>query len=90
MLLGFSNDQVIASGTKRGHASAALLHSGMELWEMHTDTRGRANLIAKDSIFLAMDTVNATVAGAIEGRLIGSLVKLKIEQLTQLVLNQLT
>ena len=84
------NDDVIASAAIEAHASAALLHSGERSAELHVDTQGRANLIAKDSIFLSIDSVNATAIARVQGRIIGSLVKLKLEQLTQLVLSQLT
>ena len=88
-LLGWRNVAVIAGVIKRAHASAALLHSAISLEELHMDTRGRANLIARTSIFLGIDSLNTTVVWTITGRLIGSLVKLKADQLTQLVLQQL-
>ena len=89
-LLTWDDSQVIAAFTIEAHASAALLHSGERLAELHNDTTGRANLIARASIFMGINSSNATVLATVEGRLIGSLVKLKPEQLTQLVLNQLT
>lgn len=89
-VLGWQDNDVIFSYSKEAHASAALLHSGVEERSLHEDTRGRANLIARDSVFLGIDSVNCTAVQRIQGRLIGSLTKLKLEQLTQLVLNQLT
>lgn len=89
-LLQWDNSQIIAAVSKRAQASAALLHSGIEIYELHMDTRGRANLVARQSIFLGIDSLNTTVTWRISGRLIGSLVKVEQKQLTQLVLNQLT
>lgn len=89
-LLGLDNNQVVAGAGISAQASAALLHSGERLFEMHIDTRGRANLIARSSIFLGIDSLNTTIAFNVTGRLIGSLVKVDQKALTQLVLNQLT
>ena len=89
-LLPWTNNQIIASGTNQAHASAALIHSGTDFYGMHNDSRGRANLIARTSIFLGIDSLNTTVVWTMEGRLIGSLVKIDQKALTQLVLNQLT
>ena len=89
-LLNWSDSQILAAGSKNAHASAALLHSGSETYELHTDTRGRANLVARSSIFLGIDSQNTTVVWRMQGRLIGSLVKIDQKALTQLVLNQLT
>lgn len=90
VILAYQNDEVIAARTYEAHASAALLHSGERISDLHMDTQGRANLIAKDSIFASLDNVNCTIAAITRGRIIGSMVKLKLEQLTQLVLSQLT
>jgi len=89
-VLGYQLDDIIAARTFEAHASAALLHSGERVSDLHMDTRGRANLIAKDSVFIGIDNVNCTVVAIARGKLIGSLVKLKLESLTQLVLSQLT
>ena len=89
-ILFWENDQVVAAGRRSAHASAALLHSGAITDKLHMDTKGRANLIARTSLFLGIDSVNTTVGWRIDGRLIGSLVKVTQTQLTQLVLNQLT
>lgn len=88
-VIGWDNAVIIAGVIKRAQASAALLHSGTEMYELHVDTRGRANLIGKSSIFLGIDSVNTTVVWRVSGRLIGSLVKLDQKALTQLILNQL-
>lgn len=88
-LLGFDDPNMIAAKIKRAHASAALVHSGVEFSELHMDTRGRANLIAKNEIFVGVDSVNTTVIFTATGRLVGSIVKIKADQLTQLVLSQI-
>ena len=89
-LIPWTDNNIVAAGSKAAHASAALLHSGIENHGIHLDTRGRANLIARDSIFLGIDSLNTTVVWTMEGRLIGSLVKLDLKALTQLVLQQLS
>lgn len=89
-ILQWDNVQVIAAIRRDAHASAALLHSGLKDRELHVDTRGRANLIAKPEIFLGIDSANTTVVYQMQGRMIGSLVKVTQAQLTQLVLSQLT
>ena len=89
-ILDWDNDQVIAGGVRHAHASAAALHSGDRLWELHVKTADRANFIARRSVFLGIDSTNTTVVFAMRGRLVGSILKIKQDQLTQLVLNQLT
>lgn len=89
-VLDWDNSDIIAGVRRIAHASAALLHSSSDTYELHMDTRGRANLIARSSIFLGIDTGNTTVVHRVQGRLIGSLVKVDQKALTQLVLNQLT
>ena len=89
-ILSWSNGQVIAGMGIQAHASAALLHSGERLAELHVDTRGRANLIARSSIFMGIDSINTTAVFNVQGRMIGSLIKVEQKALTQLVLNQLT
>jgi len=89
-ILGWNNNDMIASENHNAHASAALLHSGKVISRLHIDTRGRANLIARTSIFLGIDSTNCTVVQRTQGRIIGSLVKIDQKALTQLVLNQLT
>lgn len=88
-ILAYTNNDVIAAYTRTAHASAALLHSGFSEFRLHNNTVGRANLIAKDSIFLGMDTLNVTVVAVLAGRIIGSIVALKEKALTQLLLGQL-
>ncbi len=89
-ILSFDDNDIIAAGKRQAHASAALLHSGDRINGLHLDTRGRANLIAKNKIFLGMDSVNTTLVWQMNGRLIGSVVKLDQKSLTQLVLSQIS
>lgn len=89
-LIPWDNKDVIAAKNILAHASAALLHSALRINDLHIDTRGRANLIARSSIWLGIDSINTTVVFTATGRLIGSLVKLDQKALTQLVLAQLT
>ena len=70
-ILDWDNNDLIFAYSKRAHASAALLHSGIEEYSLHRDTQGRANFIARDSVFLAIDSTNVTLATRIQGRLIG-------------------
>ena len=85
----WSNTSVIAAYRRFAHASAALLHNGENDDQLHMDTRGRANLIATESIFVGIDSINTTLVTQWQGRIIGSLIKLTPQALTQLVLSQL-
>jgi hypothetical protein len=88
-LLGWDNNQILAAGVVKSHASAALVLEGLLKNLLHHDTRGRANLVAKPEIFLGIDSTNTTAVTTFEGRLIGSITKLDQKQLTQLVLSQI-
>lgn len=89
-LLAWNNSDVIAAMRISAQASAALLHSGVERYDLHMDTRGRANLIARNAIRLAIQSVNTTAVGNVQGRLIGSIVQLSQKNVSQLVLAQLS
>lgn len=89
-MIQFNDDDLIAKRNVQTMASAANVNGGILVEELHMDTKGRANYIARDSVFASVFGVNQATALAVRGRLIGSLVKLKLENLTQLVLNQLS
>ena len=89
-ITGWNDNDIIAAVRLQAQASAALLHSGVDKYELHMDTRGRANYVARTSIFLGIDSINTTAVVRTQGRIIGSLVKVGEKALTQLVLQQLT
>ena len=88
-IIGFHETDVIARRDVRAHGSAATLHSSAIIEDLHMDTRGRANLIPRNSVFLGVDTDNNDIVITIRGVLIGSLVKISGAALQQLVLSEL-
>lgn len=89
-ILQWEDSSLVAATRRQAHASAALLANSEEIQDLHMDTRGRANLISTDSIFVGIDSVNTTLVTQWQGRIVGSLVKLSPAALTQLVLSQLS
>lgn len=83
------NPDVLVAVKRGAHASAAALNSPHADDTLHAETKDRANLIAKTSIFIGIDSLNTTLVTQWSGRIIGSLVKLDQKALTQLVLSQL-
>ena len=89
-ILQWDDSSLVAASRRQSQASAALLANSEEIQNLHMDTRGRANLIATESIFVGIDSLNTTLVTRWQGRIIGSLVKLTPASLTQLVLSQLS
>ena len=90
VMLSWADSAVISAKINEAMASAANTLGAAFTNQFNMDSRGRANLIAAESIFPAVNGLNQATALAVTGRIVGSLVKMSKDDLVKLLAQQLS